>query len=244
MQNIKLTLEYDGSQYHGWQFQENALSVQEVLSGAIKKLTGEDILLNGAGRTDAGAHAFGQVASFKTESKIPVIKFIPALNQLLPMGISIINSEVAEDDFHARFSAKGKHYRYLVLNRHERSPHFEDRAWHVRDKLDIKAMEKSASYFLGTHNFKAFCAAGHHIKSFERTISLVSWKQDGDILQFDTMGNGFLYKMVRIMVGTMVDIGRGRISPGTISEAILSGNRDILGLTAPALGLYLVEVLY
>lgn len=244
MRNIKLVLEYDGSKYHGWQFQINACSVQEELAGAINKLTGESVIPEGAGRTDAGVHALGQVACFKTRSPIPAGKFAPALNCLLTPGVSVLRSEEVGPDFHPRFSAKGKHYRYLILNRPQRSPLWEDRAWHVRETLDLEAMEKAARYFEGTHHFRAFCASGHQNRTFDRTITHSTWTFQDGMLQYDTMGNGFLYNMVRIMTGTMVDIGRGRFPPEVILEAFETGDRNTLGMTAPAMGLYLVEVFY
>lgn len=239
-----LVLEYDGSKYHGWQFQTNAYSVQQELAMAIEKLTGEPVMPEGAGRTDAGVHALGQVASFKTQSSIPAEKFAPALNNILSTGICVLRSELADPSFHPRFSAKGKHYRYLILNRSPRSPLWEKRAWHIRESLDFKAMETAARYLVGTHHFRAFCASGHQNKTFDRTITHSSWQYKDGILQYDTMGNGFLYNMVRIMAGTMVDIGRGRFPPEVIQEAFETGNRNTLGMTAPAMGLYLVEVFY
>ncbi|HBR02640.1 MAG TPA: tRNA pseudouridine(38-40) synthase TruA, partial [Ruminiclostridium sp.] len=236
MQNIKLTIEYDGSDYHGWQYQDNALSVQEVLAGAIKKLTGEDVIPDGSGRTDAGVHAYGQTASFRTASKIPVGNFTPALNSFLPEGISIIDSEAVNDDFHAQFSAKGKHYRYVILNRPQRSALLAKRAWHVRQVLDFGAMQEAAGFFMGFHSFKAFCASGHSVKTFERTIFKSAWSREGDLLIFDIEGDGFLYNMVRIMVGTMVDIGKGRFGPEIIEGAIESGRRNDIGVTAPPFG--------
>jgi len=244
MRNIKLVLEYDGSKYHGWQFQANANSVQQELATAIKKLTGESVIPDGAGRTDAGVHALGQVASFKTESSIPAEKFAPALNSILPPGICVLRSEQADPDFHPCFSAKGKHYCYLVLNRAQRSPLWETRAWHVRDRLDFEAMEKAARYFMGTHNFRAFCASGHQNKTFTRTIAHSSWQFGNEVLRYDTIGDAFLYNMVRIMTGTMIDIGRGRFPPEVILEAFETGERNTLGMTAPPEGLYLVEVFY
>lgn len=241
---IKLTIEYDGSNYHGWQFQNNGISVQEVLHRALKKLTGENIMPEGAGRTDRGVHALGQVASFTTCSPIPADKFTPALNALLPEDVSIRVSEEVDHDFHARFSAKGKHYRYIVLNRRQRSALWAKRAWHVRDNLDLDKMAEAAGYFIGSHSFKAFCASGHNIKSFVRSIEHSSWTREGELLIFDTKGSGFLYNMVRIMVGTMVDIGRGRFSPKIIKEAIEIGDRNLIGMTAPPEGLYLMEVFY
>ena len=244
MRNIRLVIEYDGSKYHGWQFQSNAHSVQQELAMAIKKLTGESVMPDGAGRTDAGVHSLGQVASFMTQSSIPAERFAPALNSILSPGISVLRSEQVDPDFNPRFSAKGKHYCYLILNRAQRSPLWEKRAWHIRETLDHDAMEKAAQYLVGTHYFKAFCASGHQNKTFERTITHSSWQFDDGILRYDTMGNAFLYNMVRIMVGTMVDIGLGRFPPEIILEAFETGDRNTLGMTAPAAGLYLVEVFY
>ena len=244
MRTIKLTVEYDGSKYHGWQYQDNAVSVQEVLSKAISKLTGENIMPEGAGRTDAGVHAYGQVASFRTNSTIPTEKFTPALNSFLPEDISITSSQCVEDGFHARFSACGKHYRYMILNKTQRSALWNKRAWHVRENLDINAMQEAADYFVGHHSFKAFCAAGHNVKTYDRTIFNSEWHKEGDALIFDTRGDGYLYNMVLIMVGTMVDIGRNRLNPSVIRSAIDSGERNSLGITAPPFGLYLVEVYY
>jgi tRNA pseudouridine38-40 synthase len=244
MRKIKLVIEYDGSGYHGWQYQKNAISVQEVLSKAIKKLTGEDIIPDGAGRTDAGVHAYGQVASFITSSSIPAEKFTPALNTYLPDNISIIASEEADENFHARFSAKGKHYRYIIINRPQKSAIWASKAWHVRETLDFEAMKKAAGFFIGHKCFRAFCASGHSAKTFDRTVFYSQWHRDGEFLVYDTKGDGFLYNMVRIMVGTMVDIGKGRYKPEIIEEAIRNQQRNSIGVTAPPSGLYLMEVFY
>jgi len=244
MRKIKLVIEYDGSEYHGWQYQKNALSVQEVLAKAIKKLTGEDVMPEGAGRTDAGVHACGQVASFITNSSIPAEKFTPALNSYLPDDVSIISSEEAESGFHARFSAKGKHYRYVIINRPQKSALLANKAWHVPERLDFEAMEKAAGYFLGHKSFKAFCAAGHSVKTFDRTIFYSKWQKNGQLLIYDIKGDGFLYNMVRIIVGTMVDIGKGRFEPEIIEQAIENQQRNSIGVTAPPQGLYLMEVFY
>jgi tRNA pseudouridine38-40 synthase len=244
MRKIKLVIEYDGSGYHGWQYQKNAISVQEVLSKAIKKLTGEDIIPDGAGRTDAGVHAYGQVASFITSSSIPAEKFTLALNTYLPDNISIIASEEADENFHARFSAKGKHYRYIIINRPQKSAIWASKAWHVRETLDFEAMNKAAGFFIGHKCFRAFCASGHSAKTFDRTVFYSQWHRDGEFLVYDTKGDGFLYNMVRIMVGTMVDIGKGRYKPEIIEEAIRNQQRNSIGVTAPPSGLYLMEVFY
>lgn len=241
---IKLTIEYDGSQYHGWQFQKNALSVQEVLSKAIKKITGEEIIPEGAGRTDRGVHALGQVANFTTKTRIPAEKFVPALNTYLPDDVVIVSSEEVDNSFSARFSAKAKHYRYIILNRPQRSAIWSKKSWHVRDRLNFEAMKEAAGYFVGHHCFKAFCASEHSVRSFDRTIYYSGWWKDKDFLIFDTIGDGFLYNMVRIMVGTMVDIGKGRFDAKIIKEALEQGERNDLGVTAPPDGLYLVKVFY
>jgi tRNA pseudouridine38-40 synthase len=242
--NIMLIIEYDGSNYHGWQMQKNSISVQEVLSKAIKKLTGEDIIPVGAGRTDAGVHALGQVANFKTESGILPHKFAVALNSILPGDITIRESREVNAGFNARFSAKSKHYRYIIFNRQQPSALMFKHAWHVPVPLNIDVMNKAAKYLLGRHTFKAFCASGHSLKSFDRTIFHSEWSKKEDLLVYDIKGDGFLYNMVRIIAGTMVDIGKGSLEPGIITEALKTGNRKILGQTAPPDGLYLMEVYY
>ncbi|NLX64086.1 MAG: tRNA pseudouridine(38-40) synthase TruA [Clostridiaceae bacterium] len=244
MRNIKLVIEYDGSGYHGWQYQKNALSVQEVLSKAIKKLTGEDVMPVGAGRTDAGVHACGQVANFVTNSTIPAEKFTPALNAYLPDNVAVISSEEADAGFHARFSAKGKHYRYVIINRPQKSALLSKKAWHVPERLDFEAMVKASGYFIGHKCFKAFCAAGHNAKTFDRTVFYSQWQKNGQFLIYDIKGDGFLYNMVRIMVGTMVDIGKGRFEPEIIEQALDNQQRNSIGMTAPPQGLYLMEVFY
>lgn len=244
MRRIKLIIEYDGSAYHGWQYQDNAVTVQEELRDAIEGLTGVSTIPEGAGRTDAGVHAYGQVACFNTTSSIPPARFAAALNSFLPHDISIVSSEEVDNNFHARFSAIRKHYRYIIINRQHKSALWANKAWHIRDKLNFDAMNEAAKYLIGHHSFKAFCASGHSTKTFNRTILKSEWCRDGDFLTFDTCGDGFLYNMVRIMVGTMVDIGRDRLSPSTIKQAIIEGDRNDLGVTAPPSGLYLMEVSY
>lgn len=241
---IKLTIEYDGSAYHGWQYQDNAISVQEELRDAIYKLTGEDIIPEGAGRTDAGVHAYGQVACFNTMSSIPAEKFAIALNTHLPDDISILLSCEVHQDFHPRFSAKKKYYRYVIINRPHKSAIWAKKAWHVRGELDFVAMERAASYVEGFHNFKAFCASGHNVKTFERTVYSAKWNKNGEFLFFDIIGDGFLYNMVRIIVGTLVDIGKGRFNPDVIKNGLEQGERNLIGVTAPPEGLYLMEVFY
>ncbi|MCR4436228.1 MAG: tRNA pseudouridine(38-40) synthase TruA [Clostridiales bacterium] len=265
MRNIKLTIEYDGTSYHGWQSQINALAVQDVIKKAIKKLTGEDCNLIGSSRTDTGVHAIGQCANFFTASSIPPDKFSYALNNLLPEDIVIRHSEEVSKDFHARFSAKGKKYRYLIHNSVFPSALMRNRAYHVHYPLDLDSMKKAAGYFLGKHDFSAFKASGGSEKTCERTIYGASLNIDkGTVLlsaegrqknrplvyphdamiEFEITGNGFLYNMVRIIVGTLVYVGIGKIRAEDIPDIIESRDRTRAGITAPAQGLYLVEVYY
>lgn len=256
--NIKLVIEYDGTGYHGWQCQKNALSVQSVLEKALEKLTGEDVKLIGAGRTDAGVHALGQVANFHTASAIPAERFTAALNSLLPPDISILESSEVPAGFHARYSAIGKRYRYLLYYSQQPSALLRHRAFHVRRPLDLEAMQAATAHFLGTHNFKAFCAAGSGVKSCVRTIKDISLREiylnsnengiemfrNGKLYLFEIAGSGFLYNMVRIIVGTLVEVGTGRILPSEIPDIIQSEERKHAGRTAPPHGLYLAEVIY
>ncbi len=256
MRNIKLTIEYDGTGYHGWQSQINAVAVQDVITSGLKKLTGEAVSLSGASRTDTGVHAFGQVANFFTASRIPADKFAFALNSMLPKDIVIRSSEEVGEDFHSRFSSTGKSYRYLFYNSAFPSALERHRAFHVLYPLDRAAMEEGAKYFLGTHDFRAFMATGSSVKTTVRTINDISvrqlagqWEgsrlqQPGAMLSMEIAGDGFLYNMVRIIAGTLVQVGAGKIKPEDVPGIIEAGDRKKAGKTAPAHGLYLLEVYY
>lgn len=253
MRNIKLIIEYEGTGYHGWQSQVNAAAIQDVLSSAIEKLTGEKTSLTGSGRTDTGVHALGQVANFHTASNIPADKFTYALNSILPDDIVVKKSEEADESFHSRFSAIGKKYKYLFYNSALPSALLRHRAWHIYHSLDTGAIAEGAKYFLGTHDFKAFMSTGSSIKSTIRNINEISIISESTKMGMNIMnsnlcleiaGDGFLYNMVRIIAGTLVQIGYGKIRPEYISEIIESGDRKKAGKTAPAHGLYLVEVYY
>lgn len=244
MKNIKLTIEYDGTNYHGWQSQENALTVQDVVEKAINKLTGEQCSLNGSSRTDTGVHALGQAANFFTESSIPPDKFSFALNSILPGDVSIKHSEEVNMDFHARFMSKGKKYRYLIYNSRMPSALLRNRAMHVPLSLDEDKMLKAAQFLLGKHDFVSFRASGSTVKTSERTIYGVSLKRTEDLLEFEIQGDGFLYNMVRIIVGTLVQVGSGKLDVLDMPFIIEAKDRRKAGLTAPAQGLYLVEVYY
>ena len=246
MRNIRLLLEYDGSAYHGWQCQKNGASVQETLADAIAAITGERVMPEGAGRTDAGVHALGQVACFRTESRIPSERFADALNAVLPRNIAVTASEEADMGFHPRKHATGKLYRYTVLNRPYRSALMEGRAWHVPAELDLAAMRRAAAEVAGTHDFRSFCASGHSVKTYVRTIRRAEWTgvPGEGVLQFDIEGSGFLYNMVRILVGTMVEIGRGKRPVDDLRMLLEAGDRRKAGITAPAGGLCMMAVRY
>lgn len=242
--NIKLIIEYDGVCYHGWQSQKNAVTVQDELEKAIYEVTGEQIRVIGCSRTDAGVHALGQVANFHTDARIPGDRYAYALNRILPESMVIKHSEEVPDNFHSRFDAIGKKYRYILYNSRFNSALMRDRSYHVSGKLDINAMSEAAKGFLGMHDFSAFMAAGGNTVSSTRRIDSSDVFKDGDMVIFEVSGNGFLYNMVRIMAGTLLDVGRGRIPAESICEIIGSGDRKIAGLTVPPQGLYLVEIYY
>ena len=244
MRRIHLIVEYDGTNYAGWQRQSNAMTVQEKLERAVKRLTGEDVCVSGASRTDAGVHALGQSAHFDTESRIPADKFSFALNTMLPPDIRVVRSEEVAADFHSRFSGRGKRYRYLIhaaphagaLNRLTHA--------HVIYPLDVEKMRAEARSLVGTHDFGAFAASGSVVKDTVRTIWRADVEQRGAEICLIVEGNGFLYNMVRIIAGTLIGVGSGKLAPGAIARAIESGSRLDLGITAPAHGLTLMEVFY
>ncbi|OGO77819.1 MAG: tRNA pseudouridine(38-40) synthase TruA [Clostridiales bacterium GWB2_37_7] len=246
MRNIKLIIEYDGTNYRGWQSQKNVSSIQETIQKAIEKITGSKPNLNGSGRTDAGVHAFGQVANFFTESKIPADRFTFALNAVLPKDIVIKASSEAEMDFHARYSAVGKRYSYLMLNSKQPTALYRNLAYHISycDKLNIDQMRIASKYFVGTHDFSGFMATGSSVKDTIRTIYDIKITQNEDIIKLTYHGNGFLYNMVRIISGTLLYAGIGKIDSNELSDIIDSKDRTKAGLTLPAHGLYLEKVLY
>ena len=239
-----MTVEYDGTNYAGWQRQANALAVQQVIEETLKKLTGEGIVIHGASRTDAGVHALGQSVHFDTESRIPGEKFSYALNALLPHDIRIRASGDAPEGFHARFSTKGKRYRYLFYD----APHAGalNRNTHAHSiyPLNDALMAREAQALIGTHDFAAFAASGSVVRDTVRTIWRADVDRDGNDVRLIVEGSGFLYNMVRIIAGTLRDIGSGKLAPGALARAIETGDRLDLGVTAPAHGLTLMEVFY
>ena len=245
MRRIRLIVEYDGTGYSGWQRQSNAMSVQERLEGAIRRLTGEaELFVVGASRTDAGVHAMGQNAHFDTESRIPADKFCYALNTLLPDDIRVRASMRVNERFHARFSAKGKEYRYLFHNSPHASAIYRNLSAHVMYPLDEALMNSEAQSAVGTHDFAPFAASGSVVKDTVRTIDRVRVFRAGEEVEMRVHGNGFLYNMVRILAGTLIGVGTGKLAPGAIARAIESGSRLDLGVTAPACGLTLMKVDY
>lgn len=244
MRNIKLIIEYEGTNYNGWQSQKNGKGIEDEIKRGIKELTNEDVSLIGSGRTDAGVHAYGQVANFQTQSNIPTEKFSLAINSKLPKDIVIIESEEVDEDFHSRFSAKAKTYRYLIYNSKQASALLRKRAHHVYYEIDIDIMKKAADHFIGTHDFRGFMSTGSNVKTTIRTISNIDITQNDKLIQIDITGNGFLYNMVRIITGTLIDASIGKLEAGDIKGIIESCNRKKAGKTLPPWGLYLLKVYY
>jgi len=244
VRHIRIVVEYDGTSLSGWQRQANAATVQEHLETALASLLQHVTPVTGASRTDAGVHALGQVASFRTERPIPLHGIRRGLNSLLPSSIAVVDATEVPEDFHPRFSATGKHYRYTILNRPDRSPCWHDRAWHVPEPLDREAMGVGASALVGEHDFAAFRAAGCAAKTTIRRVDTIDLSRVGDRLLVEVHGNAFLRQMVRILVGTLVEVGRGRRPASQVIEIIASRDRTRAGITAPARGLELVSVRY
>ncbi|MCX7903673.1 MAG: tRNA pseudouridine(38-40) synthase TruA [Caloramator sp.] len=244
MKNIKIVIEYDGTRYCGWQRQKNGVSIQETIEGAIEKVTGEKIEIIGSSRTDAGVHAKGQVANFYTSSSIPSEKICYAINSFLPDDIVILSSEEVPQDFHSRYNSKGKRYSYTILNRRMPSALLKNYSAHIPYELNFEDMIRASRYFLGEHDFSAFKSTGSSVKGSVRNIRGLDLIKDEDIIKMYIEANGFLYNMVRIIAGTLIEVGRGRIKPDDIPLIIESKDRKKAGPTAPAQGLCLEKVYY
>ena len=244
MRNIKLTIEYDGKKFGGWQKQPNKLNIQGEIENAIKEITGEEVELNASGRTDAGVHAIGQDANFKTNSNIEIGKFAIAINSKLKKSIVIKKAEEVDINFHARFNCKGKKYRYIINNSREGTAIYRDLECHIPQKLNTEKMQDGIKYFEGEHDFKGFRASGTSSKSTVRTIYKAEVKEEGERIIIELTGNGFMYNMVRIISGTIVEVGLEKIKPEEIQRIIEEKDRTKAGKTLPAHGLYLVEVYY
>ena len=243
MRNIVLVTEYDGSGYCGWQIQPNQNTVQGEIEKAIYKLTGVYTTVAGCSRTDRGVHAFGHVCNFATEASIPADRFALALNTKLPADIVVRKSYEADKEFHSRFSSLGKKYVYKIYNDKIASAILRNYTWHVRDSLDIESMKQAAGYFVGRYDFSAFQAVGSFSSSVVKDI-YSSKIYEGQELCYEIIGSGFLYNMVRIITGTLVYVGLGKIKPFDIPSIIASRERTKAGITAPPQGLYLKNVYY
>lgn len=244
MKNIKLLIEYRGTDYSGWQRQDNVVTIQETMEEALGKLTGEDIKLIASGRTDKGVHAIGQVANFKTKSIIPGENYKLALQEYLPDDISISESEEVDLVFHSRFDAIGKIYRYKVYNGKLPRALYKDFYYHYSYDLDLEKIIEASNYLIGTHDFKSFMGRDCSARNTIRTINSISVESHGDIIEFIVNGHSFLRFMVRILVGTLLQIGAGKIGIEELSDIIDGKRREYAGITAPAHGLYLEKVFY
>ena len=244
MRNIKLTLQYDGAAFHGYQQQPNGDTVEARLKDAIAQILSEQATVYGCSRTDAGVHANDFCCNFKTQSDRPCDKIMRGLNAVLPPQIAVTACEDASPNFHARYSCLGKEYVYKIWNGKTRNPFLLERALFYPFELDVPLLHAQAQAFVGTHDFAAFCAAGSEVKTTGRTVYRCKVEREGDLVTFTVCGNGFLYNMVRIMVGTLLDIQNGKIERGTIDAILRSGDRTRAGVTAPPQGLYLNRVFY
>jgi len=245
MENFKLLVQYDGTAYHGWQRQKTDRTIQGQIEKALETMTGKFISLAGSGRTDAGVHALGQTASFQSDACLSPDIYYKGLNSLLPEDIFIKACQRVDPVFHARYNVLSKVYQYRILNRDFPSILERYHVWHIRQLLNVEAMQKAASCFVGDHDFKAFEGSGSPRTSTVRHVFRAGIKQgnDGQIL-FDIEADGFLRYMVRNIVGTLVDVGKGRILVEDIKRILLSRDRSLAGATAPARGLFLMEVNY
>lgn len=242
--NIRLTVEYDGTDFSGWQRQPGFRTVQACLEQAVRAMTGESVLVRGAGRTDAGVHAAGQVANFRTSARIPGPGFLRGLNAHLPGDIAVIDLQDAAPDFDARLSARGKTYVYRIWNHLTRSPLLARSTWHCRAPLDLGRMRDTAGLFVGEHDFRAFRAADCERRTTRRILRRVDLRAQGVVLTVEIEGTAFLKNMVRILAGTLVAVGRGALSPEQVAALLESGDRTQAGPTAPARGLCLLRVHY
>ena len=244
MKRIGIVVAYDGTNYAGWQIQPNGVTIQGVLDETLSRLLGEKIHVMGASRTDAGVHSLGNVAVFDTDTRIPGEKISYALNQFLPEDIRIQLSEEVEPDFHPRYCDSEKTYQYRILNRRFPVPTERLYSYFYHYKLDVALMQEATSYLIGQHDFASFCGAGAQVRSTIRTITAMEVWRDGDIITIQVQGTGFLYNMVRIIAGTLIEIGNGQYPPETIKTILDARSREAAGPTAPAHGLTLVGISY
>jgi tRNA pseudouridine38-40 synthase len=244
MRSIKLTIEYDGTGYHGWQVQPNARTVQGVIEGKLAQITGERVRLIASSRTDTGVHALGQVANFKTRSPLDALSFLKALNGLLPGDIRVKGVEEVDEAFHARFSAKRKVYEYRILNGEVHSPFYRHFSWFVPGKLDLARMREAAMKLVGLHDFSSFCSAGSMHKTTVREIYGMQVGRRGGLVVIRLEANAFLKQMARNIVGTLVEVGKRKLSPSQFGAILEARDRRKAGVAAPAKGLFLVKIHY
>jgi tRNA pseudouridine38-40 synthase len=242
--NVKLTVEYDGTNYHGWQVQTNCISIQAVLEQAVSTFVGAPTHVTGSGRTDAGVHALGQVANFFTDKDYHPYKILRGLNALTPRDITVKAVEIVDDSFDARRDGRSRLYEYLILNRSTPSPFYRNRAWHIHEPLDAEAMAKAIECLIGEHDFSSFRAANCDAPHPVRTIYQSRLERRGELLVCTIEGTAFLRHMVRNIVGTLADVGRGLRTPQSFADLLAERDRTKAGYTAPPDGLYLVEVKY
>ena len=244
MRNLLLEISYDGSRYHGWQVQKNAVTVQEVFQDAVEKLFGERLDIKGCSRTDSGVHANSYFVSFKTDKNIENEKVIMALNTYLPKDIAVRSCREVDEDFHPRYSAVSKEYIYKLYNGKIRDPFLNHYAFHYRYPINAEYLNAEAKAFLGTHDYRGFCSSRSDVEDTVRTVKNFEVFREGDTVYFKVEADGFLYNMVRIMVGTLLFVNEGKIKRGELGSVIESADRSRAGKTAPPHGLYLNKVNY
>ncbi len=246
MRNLKVTISYRGTAYHGWQRQDNGITVQGIIEDRLSRIMNAPVTVHGCSRTDAGVHARQFCFSAKVDNAIPCEGLVKAMNAMLPEDIAVLGCEDAEDDFHARFSAKGKEYIYVVNTAPHRDVFAADLALHYPYRLDEKRLDAAAKLFVGTHDFAAFCKAESkaHLATTVRTIYAYDVARNGDTVTFTVSGDGFLHNMVRITVGTLIYINEGKRTENDIARSLETGVREYAGVTIPAHGLYLNRVFY
>ena len=243
--NVKIVIEYDGTEYHGWQCQGDLPTVQKTIEDAIRQITGENVKITGSGRTDTGVHAMGQVANFFTETRMDCETLRKALNSTLPRDISIISSRHVPGDFHAQFSSRSKVYEYRIFNRPHRPALRRNRVWHVPERLDTKKMIEAAAYLEGTHDFSVFATANITVKTTVRTVKRIHVRKTREgIIMIEIEADGFLKRMVRMITGTLTEAGRGKLSPEGFGQILSEGKKTKNVFTAPPSGLFLKKVIY
>ncbi|MFI5281616.1 MAG: tRNA pseudouridine(38-40) synthase TruA [Candidatus Dormibacterales bacterium] len=242
--NLKIVLEYDGRGFVGWQQQANGRSVEAELKRALRELTGTDVKVYAAGRTDAGAHAEGQVVSFVTDGRISPRKMVAALNVRLPEDVTVVSAESVPAEFHARYSARWRRYRYRLLDRPSRPALDRGRCWHIRGQLDVDAMSRAAGALAGKHDWTTFCSASEPAGDRVREMRWVHVRRRGEYVEIELVGEGFLRGLARGLAGALAEVGRGRRPPEWVAELLAARDRRQAPRTAPAGGLTLVEVIY